>query len=121
MLMLKKDVINQRTSMNIKQELGEKVKRLRKRRGLTQEQLAELIEISPRNLSNIELGVTFAKAETLEKIIKSLNTTTQELFANDHIKTNEELIQNIHHYINIIKNDNSQLELVYKVLRDIIE
>ncbi len=107
--------------MNIKQELGEKVKRLRKRRGLTQEQLAELIEISPRNLSNIELGITFAKAETLEKIVKSLNTTTQELFANDHIKTNEELIEKINQYINAIQNNTSQLELVYKILRDIVE
>ncbi|MCM1002831.1 MAG: helix-turn-helix domain-containing protein [Candidatus Gastranaerophilales bacterium] len=107
--------------MNIKQELGEKVKRLRKRRGLTQEQLAELIEISPRNFSNIELGITFPKAETLEKILKALNTSTQELFANDHIKTNEELIEKINIYINTIQNNTTQLELVYKIIRDIIE
>ena len=72
--------------MNIKKELGEKIKRLRKSRGLTQEQLAELVDISSRNLSNIEQGISFAKAETLEKIIISLNTSTQELFANNHIK-----------------------------------
>lgn len=53
--------------MNLKQELGEKIKRIRKNRGLTQEQLAELIDISSRNLSNIELGQNFPKAETLEK------------------------------------------------------
>lgn len=107
--------------MDIKKELGEKIKRLRKRRGLTQEQLAELIDISPRNYSNIELGITYPKSETLEKIIKALNTTTQELFANDHIKTNKEFIEKINSYVNSIKNNNSQLELVYKILRDLIE
>lgn len=107
--------------MDIKKELGEKVKRLRKRRGLTQEQLAELIEISPRNLSNIEQGITFAKAETLEKIIKALNISTQELFANDHIKTNSEFMEQINLYLTRIKDDNSKLELVYKILRDLFE
>lgn len=107
--------------MDIKKELGEKIKRLRKRRGLTQEQLAELIDISPRNYSNIELGITYPKSETLEKIIQALNTTTQELFANDHIKTNKEFIEKINSYVNSIKNNNSQLELVYKILRDIID
>lgn len=108
-------------NINLKKELGEKIKKLRKRRGLTQEQLAELVEISPRNLSNIELGINFAKAETLEKIIVSLNTTSQELFAVDHIKSNAELLEKIYQYISIIKNDTKMLETVYKILRDIIE
>ena len=78
--------------MDIKKELGEKIKRLRKQNALTQEQLAEMIDISSRNLSNIEQGISFPKPETLEHILTSLNTTTQELFANEHIKTKEELV-----------------------------
>lgn len=107
--------------MNLKKELGEKIKRLRKKRGFTQEQLSEIIDISARNLVNIESGVNFPKAETLEKILKSLNVTTEELFANDHIKTNEELLKSINFYIDFIKNDNKNLQLVYKILRDLIE
>ena len=42
--------------MNIKKLLGEKIKRLRKNRGLTQEQFSEMINIAPRNLSRIEVG-----------------------------------------------------------------
>ena len=42
--------------MDIKKELGEKIKRIRKQRGLTQEELAEMVDISPRSLSNIEVG-----------------------------------------------------------------
>ena len=55
--------------MNIKKAFGEKVKRLRNKRRLTQEQLAEIIEISPKNLSKIEVGVSFVSSETLEKLL----------------------------------------------------
>lgn len=106
--------------MNIKQELGEKIKRLRKRKGFTQEQLAEIVEISSRNISNIELGISFPKPETLEKILKALNTTTQELYATDHIKSEEELIAQINNYIETVKNDKSTLEKIYKIIRDLI-
>ena len=78
--------------MNIKKTLGEKIKRVRKRRGLTQEQLAEMIDIAPRNLSKIEVGSCFVTAETLEKLLVALNVTTEELFANDHIKESKELL-----------------------------
>lgn len=107
--------------MDIKKELGEKIKRIRKQRGLTQNQLAELVDISPRNLSNIELGINFVKAETLDKIIESLNISTEELFANNHIKTKNELICEIDKFINKAKNDTKTLEKVYKILKCLIE
>ena len=107
--------------MNLKQILGEKIKRKRKQRGLTQEQLAEKIDISTRNLSNIEIGLNYPKAETLEKILKSLNITTEELFANNHIKSKEELVSEIKKYVEIIKDDQYKLELIYKILKSVIE
>lgn len=107
--------------MNIKQELGEKIKRIRKQKGLTQEQLAEIVDISSRNLSNIEVGANFPKAETLERLLIALGDTTEELFANDHIKTNLELLERITFYINSAKDDNKMLEKIYKILRDLVE
>ncbi len=107
--------------MDVKKSFGEKVKRLRKKRNLTQEQLAEVIDISPRNLSKIEVGDCFVKAETLEKLLAALGVTTEELFANDHIKTNDELISQINFYINTAKDDNRMLEKIYKILRDLVE
>ena len=55
--------------MNIKKQLGVKIKRLRMKNGLTQEQLAEKIDIAPRTLSGIETGENFLTADTLEKIL----------------------------------------------------
>ena len=107
--------------MNLKKELGEKIKRVRKQRNLTQEELAEMVDISPRSLSNIEVGACFVKSETLEKIIESLNISTEELFANNHIKTNTELICEIDKLINKAKNNTKILEKAYKILKCLIE
>ena len=103
--------------MDIKKELGEKIKRLRNKKGLTQVQLAEKIDISSRNLSKIELGLSFVKAETLERILESLDVTTEEMFANDHIKSSEELRDGIEQYLNKLKNNNLVLEKIYKIIK----
>lgn len=103
--------------MNIKKEFGEKIKRMRKARKLTQEQLAELIDISPRNLSGIEVGANFVKAETLEKILIALNTTTEELFANEHLMDSKTLVKNIITSIKTIEQDRDKLERVYKIIK----
>lgn len=97
------------------------IKRVRRQRNLTQEELAEMINISPRSLSNIEVGACFVKSETLEKIIESLNISTEELFANNHIKTKNELICEIDKFINKAKDDTKTLEKVYKILKCLVE
>lgn len=53
--------------MDIKKSLGTRIKELRKQRSLSQEKLAELVEISQNALSYIETGDNFCTAETLEK------------------------------------------------------
>jgi transcriptional regulator with XRE-family HTH domain len=106
--------------MDIKKAFGEKLKRLRNKRKLTQEQLAEIIEMSPKNLSKIEVGTSFVSSETLEKIMVALNVTAEELFANDYIKTQEELISDIYKKIDCIKNSQQKLEITYKMLDFII-
>ncbi|HIQ88562.1 TPA: helix-turn-helix transcriptional regulator [Candidatus Galligastranaerophilus faecipullorum] len=103
--------------VNIKKEIGEKIKRIRKKRKLTQEQLAEMIEISPRNLSGIEVGANFVKAETLEKILKALDITSEELFSNDHLQDSKILIKYINNSVKNFEQDREKLELIYTIVR----
>ncbi len=56
----------------LKKKFGKRIKYYRELNGLTQEQLAELIDINCRSLSFIERGVNFVKAETIEKICNAL-------------------------------------------------
>lgn len=52
----------------IRQTVARNVKRYRKERGLTQERLAELEDISNTYIANIECGKTWVSDKTLEKI-----------------------------------------------------
>ena len=103
--------------VNIKKEIGEKIKRIRKKRKLTQEQLAEMIEISPRNLNGIEDGANLGKAEPLEKILKALDITSEELFSNDHLQDSKILIKYINNSVKNFEQDREKLELIYTIVR----
>ena len=107
--------------MGIKEELGKKIKRMRINRGLTQEQLAEAVDVSQRTLSGIEIGENFVTAETLDKIIKALNTTSEELFATNHLKEEQELVKEIENNIKTISKNPTKLDILYNVTRSLIK
>lgn len=107
--------------MGIKNLLGEKVKRLRKLRGYTQEQFAEMIDITPRNLNRIESGENFVTSETLDKILSSLNVPSDILFSFEHLKDEKEIIAEIYGYIDKIKLNPKLLEKTYRLLRILLE
>lgn len=52
--------------MDVKKELGNKIKRIRQKEGLTQEQFAEKINIATRTLAGIEIGESFVSAQTIK-------------------------------------------------------
>ena len=105
--------------MGVKEELGRKIKRMRLKRGLTQEQLSEFADISQRTLSGIEIGENFVTADTLDKILKALNTTTEELFATNHLKDESDLLQEIYDNINNIAKDSTKLDILYNITKSL--
>ena len=107
--------------MGVKHLLGERIKSLRKSRGYTQERFAEMIDITPRNLSRIELGTNFVSAETLDRIIKALDISADSLFSYDHLKNIEEISNNIENLLNKIKIRPERLKLAYRLLKFIAE
>lgn len=102
--------------MSIKKQLGLKIKRMRQKRGYTQEQLAERIGIATRTLSGIEIGENFVTAETLEKVLDILDVTGSELFAFDHLKPRQELVDEIISDLQEIK-DREKIETIYKIVK----
>ena len=63
--------------------LGEKIFELRKKCGLSQEQLGEKINVTRQTISNWELGETSPNPEQLKLISKELNVSIDELLDND--------------------------------------
>ena len=56
-----------------KEEIGKKIKILRKTRGLTQEQLAEKVNVKRATISNYEIGRRSPHIKELEEIAEALN------------------------------------------------
>lgn len=75
--------------MNIKQAFGKKIKEKRLQQHLTQEQLAERVGISPKSLSQIELGNNFISAENLDQVCNALNIQPKSLFDFEQDNTEE--------------------------------
>ena len=59
---------------------GKHLKRLREARGLSQEQLAELVGLEYQTISRIETGYYFTSFDNLQKISKALGLTIKDLF-----------------------------------------
>lgn len=76
---------------NIKKALGNKIRTIRKAKKLTQEKLAELIEIETPNLSHIENGKFAPSIETLQKISRAFEIEPWELYKFDEYKSSYEI------------------------------
>jgi len=64
----------------LKSDFGKRLQTLRKQAGLTQEQMADHLEVTKETVSNMERGIHGPKFDTLEKIAKVLNVLVIELF-----------------------------------------
>ena len=64
----------------IEQEIGRRIKEIRKRKKIPQEKLAEMIGISPNYMSALERGAYNIKLDLLVQIIDCLDITADDLF-----------------------------------------
>lgn len=103
--------------MELKKDIGKRIKELRKKRGFSQEKLAELVDIEQNTLSYIETGNNFCSAETLQKIIIALEVEPQELFTFNHNKPQDDLIAEI---VKMLKDNPEKIQDVYKIVRVLI-
>lgn len=70
---------------------GRNVRKYRKERGFTQEQLSEKLGISQKHLSIIETGTQFASASLIERLCVELAVSPADLFGG----SNDEILREI--------------------------
>ena len=63
-----------------KKLIGTRIKELRKRAELTQEQLAEKVGLDARHLSRLEVGRNFPSLDSLERIAQAVKQPLAEFF-----------------------------------------
>lgn len=100
--------------MDNKTLLGKRIKELRLRKGLSQETLAELAEIEPTSLSNIENGRNYPSFGTLEKIMKQLETNFSNVFEFSQHGNPDDLIKEIN---NLLHENPEKLKDAYKLIK----
>ena len=64
----------------LKKNIGEKIKFYRKKKGLSQLELAELVNIEMKSLSRIESGHNYPQCENLVAIANALNIDPWQLY-----------------------------------------
>ena len=100
--------------MDIRKLLGCRIKELRKSKNITQEHLAELVNIDTVSLSNIERGKYYPTAENLNKILAVLDVEPAELFNFQHLASHKELLEEM---ISVMENDENLTRLMYKFFK----
>jgi len=73
---------------NIKKHLGANIRQYRLEFGLSQEKLAEMVDIAPNYLGLVENGKKYPSAEMVERIAAALGKDTLDLFVLAPIEQN---------------------------------
>ncbi len=66
--------------MTLKQLFGKRLKAIRESRGLTQQELAELVNLQPNSIGQIEIGNKAVSFSTIEIFANKLNLNYKEFF-----------------------------------------
>lgn len=90
--------------------LGQNILELRKKNGLSQEQLGEKVNVTRQTISNWELEETAPNPEQLKLLSKALNVSIDDLVDND--------IQNV--VLSKIKVTEKQTGTIKKILKGIL-
>jgi transcriptional regulator with XRE-family HTH domain len=111
-------------SKEIEKLIGEQIAKIRKSRELTQNHLAELIDVSTETISRLERGVSVTSIKTLEKISVVLHTDLKNFFdfeipRKPEHATLEKEIAKIITYLQTKRVDD--IKMSYRILRSIFE
>ncbi len=104
--------------MNYKKALGNRIRELRKHNNLSQEKLAELVDLEPPSICNIENGKNYPTLLNLEKIIKILNVSFIDVFNFGQAHEKDYMLEKINI---MLKNNPSKIYDVYKIVKALIE
>ena len=101
--------------MNIKSLFGRKIKEFRKKKHLTQAQLAEKVSVDDKHISCIESGKNFPSADLIERLVLALDVEPKDLFEFYYLQDPEDLKSDIDNMLDKLSRDD--LTLAHKYIR----
>lgn len=73
-----------RVKKEINMQIGERIKAAREHAKMTQEQLAEYIDVSPQYISDLERGVVGISISTLKRLCIALGVSSDQILFDHH-------------------------------------
>ncbi|MBI5893984.1 MAG: helix-turn-helix domain-containing protein [Deltaproteobacteria bacterium] len=98
---------------------GMRMKELRKNQGLSQEQLAEKVDISSKYVSRVEMGYSFPSLDTLEKLASALNVELKDFFEFSHKTPNQKELKETLNTL-LKEADEEKTRLLVKIARAVV-
>lgn len=103
-----------------KKLIGERVKYYRKLKGLTQEQLAEVMDFNTKSISLLENGHNYIALNKVPKLCSTLDIEPYNLFIFDKRSIKTENVQN--DIVELLHTmDKNKLKLAYRLLYELNE
>ena len=106
--------------MDIKRAVGKRIKIVRQRNGLTQDQLAEQVGLSPKYISGIERGVENPTMDILLRVAKMLGVEPYDLFLFGESEESEKALRKGIEKM-VREADREKLQLYFDVIRKILQ
>ena len=98
--------------------IGQKIKEIRKKKKISQESLAEMVEMNTRSILRIENAKTLPTLESLNRIASALDVDISDFFNTKCLKTKKEIITDINNCLEAMTNE--ELNMFYKSVYNII-
>jgi transcriptional regulator with XRE-family HTH domain len=106
--------------MDIKRAVGKRIKIVRQRSGLTQDQLAEQVGLSSKYISGIERGVENPTMDILLRVAKILGVEPYDLFLFGESEESEKALRKGIEKM-VREADREKLQLYFDVMRNILQ
>jgi transcriptional regulator with XRE-family HTH domain len=107
-----------RMKTSTKKLLGQRIKELRKARGLSQDRLSEKIGIDSKHLSRIEVGKNYPSLDTLQKLADALHVELKDLFDFKHQVKQDDMRRTLCKLLN--KTDDNLVRVLLKFVKEFV-
>ncbi len=98
-------------------EIGQRIRKIRKAKGFSQERLAEMTNISVTHMSHIETGNTKLSLEVFYNIVNALECTSDELLYDMEISSQTVIQTKISELLD--KCSSKELYIVYDMIKSL--
>lgn len=98
-------------------EIGERIKKIREARGLSQKEIASIIKMDQSQYSKLEKDKTDPSVSTLAKVAKALGAQLSELFADDLLRDVNSYDKSVMEKISLIDSlDEDEKKSLFKII-----